>query len=101
MRELVSEPDNYDVKFRLTGWDKKTYLSINLVILKVPAEAAVWQLQLDGKAATQDTTDVRCGEPFQLLVEAHDKFGNRHVPAHTQVPTKPQMYAAGSPASCY
>ena len=80
VRELVSEPDNYDVKFRLTGWDKKTYLSINLVILKVPAEAAVWQLQLDGKAATQDTTDVRCGEPFQLLVEAHDKFGNRHVP---------------------
>ena len=59
----MSEPDNYDVKFRLTGWDKTTYLSINLVVLKVPATAAVWQLQLDGKAATQDTTDVRCGSP--------------------------------------
>ena len=69
------------MKFRLTGWDKKTYLSINLVILKVPAEPAVWQLQLDGKAATQDTTDVSCGEPFQLVVEAHDKFGNRRAPS--------------------
>ena len=78
----MSEPDDYDVKFRLTGWDKKTYLSINLIILKVPAEPAVWQLQLAERAATQDTADVRCGEPFQLLVEAHDKFGNRRGPLH-------------------
>ena len=79
MRELLSEPDNYDVKFKLNGWDKKTYIAVNLVVLKVPAEPAVWQLQLDEKAASQDTTDVRCGEPFQLLVEAHDKFGNRQA----------------------
>ena len=25
----------------------------------------------------QDTADVRCGVPFQLLVQPYDRFGNR------------------------
>lgn len=44
---------------------------------QVPAAPAVWQLRLNEASASQADTDVRCGQPFQLEVEALDKFGNR------------------------
>lgn len=46
-------------------------------IFKIPAEPAVWRLQLHEPEGTQDSTETRCGETFELLVEALDRFGNR------------------------
>ena len=74
VKELVSDVDNHEVKFKSGS---AGLLCVNLVVFKTPAQPSVWQLHLDEPAATQDATDVRCGEPFQLLVEAHDRFGNR------------------------
>lgn len=48
-----------------------------LLVLKVPAAPVVWQLRLNEASTSQTDTDVRCGQPFQLEVEALDKFGNR------------------------
>ena len=50
----MSNPKNYDVKIKLSGQDKKTYIAVNLIVLKVPAGPAVCQLQLAKKAASED-----------------------------------------------
>ena len=80
VNKLLSDGDMHEVKFKAAGDKSSPALVANLVVVKVPAEAAVWQLHLGEPTAAQDTpttADVRCGEPFELLVEAHDQYGNR------------------------
>lgn len=39
----------------MNGWDKNLYIAVNLVVLKVPVEPAVWGLLSDKKAASEAT----------------------------------------------
>ena len=81
VNKLLSDGDMHEVKFKAAGDKSAPALVANLVVVKVPAEPAVWQLHLGEESSAQDTpttADVRCGEPFELLVEAHDQYGNRY-----------------------
>ena len=66
VRDLVSQHDTYEIKFGIRQEDKSSEVralnqekakihavSANLVILKVAAEPAQWQLQLNEPAASQ------------------------------------------------
>lgn len=69
VRDLVSQNDTYEIKFGIRQEDKSFEVralnqekakihavSANLVILKVAAEPAQWQLQLNEPAASQVRT---------------------------------------------
>ena len=53
--ETTSEPDDFNVKFKMNRWDKTLYIAVNLMVLKVPVEPAVWGLLSDKKAAPEAT----------------------------------------------
>jgi hypothetical protein len=72
----VSEVETYEVKFKSAG-PAPVILEAVLLVLKVPAAPAVWQARLDEAAASQADTDVLCGQPFCVEIEALDTHGNR------------------------
>ena len=76
----VDRQDNDIVGFVLNGWARGKLLRVHLITLKKAGDPAVWHLRHggpDAQDAKGGNLSERCGVSFPVLVEAHDKFGNR------------------------